>query len=205
MPPHRRSDVVLDSVRRLVRIGATANLLNLLQKQHPADLAQVFGELNESERKAAFSVLLERNVRLAMEALAELGAERAAALLADRSAEDIARWGMRVTVRSRDALLPVEERIRLRSLLEERRPVLGQSIVTDTGRTLGRCGDVQFETEFFTVERLWPRRFFRWGTPLPITQVIEVRKDAIVVRDTVLAEPEKEEAEAPLLVQPEAA
>jgi len=92
MPPHRRSDVVLDSVRRLVRIGATANLLNLLQKQHPADLAQVFSELNESERKAAFSVLLERNVRLAMEALAELGAERAAALLADRSAEDIARY-----------------------------------------------------------------------------------------------------------------
>ena len=32
----RRSDVVLDSVKRLLRIGATANLLNLLQKQHPA-------------------------------------------------------------------------------------------------------------------------------------------------------------------------
>ncbi len=92
MPPHRRIDVVLDSVRRLVRIGATANLLNLLQKQHPADLAQVFTELNESERKATFSLLLERNVRLAMEALAELGAEMSAALLADRSAEDIARY-----------------------------------------------------------------------------------------------------------------
>jgi len=92
MPPHRRIDVVLDSVRRLVRIGATANLLNLLQKQHPADLAQVFTELNESERKATFTLLLERNVRLAMEALAELGAEMSAALLADRSAEDIARY-----------------------------------------------------------------------------------------------------------------
>jgi len=92
MPPHRRIDVVLDSVRRLMRIGATANLLNLLQKQHPADLAQVLSELTETERKATFTVLLERNVRLAMEALAELGAERSAALLADRSAEDIARF-----------------------------------------------------------------------------------------------------------------
>ena len=92
MPPHRRSDVVLDSVRRLVRIGATANLLNLLQKQHPADLAQVLSQLNESERRAAFSLLLDRNARLAMEALAELGAEMSALLLADRSAEDIARF-----------------------------------------------------------------------------------------------------------------
>ena len=92
MPPHRRSDVVLDSVRRLVRIGATANLLNLLQKQHPADLAQVLSQLNESERRAAFSLLLDRNARLAMEALAELGAEMSASLLADRSAEDIARF-----------------------------------------------------------------------------------------------------------------
>ena len=38
MAPQRRIDVVLDSVKRLLRIGATANLLNLLQKQHPADL-----------------------------------------------------------------------------------------------------------------------------------------------------------------------
>lgn len=92
MPPHRRIDVVLDSVRRLVRIGATANLLNLLQKQHPADLAQVFSQLNDNERKAAFSLLLDRNARLAMEALAELGAEMSASLLADRSAEDLVRF-----------------------------------------------------------------------------------------------------------------
>jgi magnesium transporter len=92
MPPHRRIDVVLDSVRRLVRIGATANLLNLLQKQHPADLAQVLSELNESERKAAFALLLDRNVRLAMETLSELGADMSAALLSDRSAEDIVRF-----------------------------------------------------------------------------------------------------------------
>ena len=40
MAAQRRIDLVLDSVKRLLRIGATANLLNLLQKQHPADLAQ---------------------------------------------------------------------------------------------------------------------------------------------------------------------
>ena len=85
----RKLDVVLDSVRRLQRMGATANLVNLLQKQHPADLAQLFSELGEKDRHTAFSVLAERNSRLAMEALSELGPEAGAALLSDRSAEDV--------------------------------------------------------------------------------------------------------------------
>ena len=87
----RKIDVVLDSVRRLIRLGATANLVNLLQKQHPADLAQVFAELGEKDRATSFTLLLDRNSKLAMEALSELGPEGGAALLADRSAEEIAR------------------------------------------------------------------------------------------------------------------
>ena len=46
----RKIDVVLDSVEGLIRLGATANLVNLLHKQHPADLAQVFAELGEKDR-----------------------------------------------------------------------------------------------------------------------------------------------------------
>jgi magnesium transporter len=91
MAAQRRLEIVLDSVKRLLRIGATANLLNLLQKQYPADLAQIFAELPEKERRAAFSVVVERHPRLAMEALAEMEPAAAAELLSDRSAEDIAR------------------------------------------------------------------------------------------------------------------
>jgi magnesium transporter len=92
MAPPRRIDLVLDSVKRLLRIGATANLLNLLQKQHPADLAQIFATLLDNERQAVFSVLVERNPRLAMETVSEMGPEPAAQLLATRSAEDIAKF-----------------------------------------------------------------------------------------------------------------
>ena len=67
--PQRKLDVVLDSVKRLMRMGATANLVNLLQKQHPADLAQLFSELPDKDRQSAFSLLVERNSRLAMEGL----------------------------------------------------------------------------------------------------------------------------------------
>ena len=87
--PQRKLDVVLDSVKRLLRMGATANLVNLLQKQYPADLAQLFSELPDKDRVSIFSLLAERNSKLAMEALSELGPEVAAALLADRSPEEI--------------------------------------------------------------------------------------------------------------------
>src|SRR3954467_7415140 len=85
----RKLDVALDSVKRLQRMGATANLVNLLQKQHPADLAQLFSALTDKDRQSAFSLLVERNSRLAMEGLSELGPEAGAALLADRSADEI--------------------------------------------------------------------------------------------------------------------
>lgn len=91
MSAPRRNDLVLESVRRLLRMGATPNLLNLLQKQHPADLAQVFAELGDKECHAVFNILVEKNGRLAVEALSELGPEKGALLLADRPAEEIAR------------------------------------------------------------------------------------------------------------------
>ncbi len=96
MAAQRRIDLVLDSAKRLLRIGATANLLNLLQKQHPADLAQLFGELTDRDREAAFSVLADRNGRLAMETVSEIGPEGGAALLGTRSAEDIARLAQEI-------------------------------------------------------------------------------------------------------------
>jgi magnesium transporter len=90
MAAQRKIDLSLESVRRLLRMGATPNLLNLLQKQHPADLAQIFAELQEKERHAAFNTLVEKNGKLAMEALSELGPESGAELLSLRSAEEIA-------------------------------------------------------------------------------------------------------------------
>jgi magnesium transporter len=87
----RRIDLILESVRRLLRMGATPNLLNLLQKQHPADLAQIFSELPEKERHATFNILVEKAPKLAMEAISEIGPEKGAVLLSLRSAEEIAR------------------------------------------------------------------------------------------------------------------
>lgn len=122
------------------------------------------------------------------------------------AAEDIRRWGLRIVVRNAEVIAPVSERVRLQTLLEEGRPVLGQRVWTDTGRGMGRCADVQFETEFFMVEWLFLRKFFRWRTPFPPSQILEVRKDAIIIRDPLCPAPEKlKEEKAPMLQVPEAA
>ncbi len=123
------------------------------------------------------------------------------------SSLDILRWGMRIVVRDGEVLSPLSDRIRQQQLFEEGRTVLHQKILTDTGRTLGRCADVQFDTLHFVVEWLWPKKFWRLGTSLPASQIIEVRRDAIIVRDPSVAVVEKVEEVTPSLMPqfPEAA
>ncbi len=113
---------------------------------------------------------------------------------------DIAHWGRTVMVRDRDVLAPLQDHVRLQQLFDEGRPVMGQKMVTEGGVALGRCGDTQFETHTFRMEWLFPKKFFQWGRPVPVTSVQEVRPDAIVVRDQSLVQEVKEEGEvfAPL-------
>ena len=140
MPPHRRIDIVLGSVKRLQRIGATANLLNLLQKQHPADLAEVFSQLPDRDRSATFKVLVDQNRRLAMEALSELGPEVGASFLADRSADEIATLLHEIPSDDAAALidhLPAELSGAVLDLIERREPGV-QSLLEYEEQTAGR-------------------------------------------------------------------
>jgi magnesium transporter len=141
MAAQRRIDLVLDSVKRLLRIGATANLLNLLQKQHPADLAQVFGELQDKEREATFSLLADRNGRLAMEAVSELGPEAGAALLATRSAEEIAKLAQEIPSDDAAALidhLPEELSAAVLDLMRPKESGVVENLLEYRERTAGR-------------------------------------------------------------------
>src|SRR4026209_2836804 len=146
MAAQRRIDLVLDSVKRLLRIGASANLLNLLQKQHPADLAQIFSELPDKEREAAFSLLAERNGRLAMEAISELGPETGATLLATRSAEEIAKLAQRSPSYDAAALidcLPEELSVAVLDLMRPRESGVVENLLEYAEQTAGRIMNPQ--------------------------------------------------------------
>jgi magnesium transporter len=146
MAPQRRIDVVLDSVKRLLRIGATANLLNLLQKQHPADLAQVFGSLLDTERQAVFSLLVDRSGRLAMETVSEMGPEEGAKLLTGRSAEEIARLLQEIPSDDAAALidyLPEELSTEVLELMRRRESGQVESLLEYGEQTAGRIMNPQ--------------------------------------------------------------
>src|SRR5687767_1742719 len=141
MAAQRGIDLVLDSVRRLLRVGATANLLNLLQKQHPADLAQVFKELADRDRDASFNLLADRHGRLAMEALSELGPEVGAQLLATRSAEDIARLAQEIPSDDAAALidhLPEDLSAAVLDLMRPKESGVVENLLEYAERTAGR-------------------------------------------------------------------
>lgn len=104
------------------------------------------------------------------------------------SSPDIVHWGLRIDVRDADAAGPLDECVRFQDVLREGRAVLGQRMVTEGGRFLGCCVDVQFDTERFLVEWLFPRKWFRWGTPLPVASILEVRPEAIIVREAEVLE-----------------
>ncbi len=91
MAAQSKPDLVLASVRRLLRVGATANLLNLLQKRHPVDIAEMLRALNDHERRAAIDALIGSDPRLAMQVVAELGVDMGAALLASHPPAEIVR------------------------------------------------------------------------------------------------------------------
>jgi magnesium transporter len=141
MAPQRRIELVVDSVKRLLRIGATSNLLNLLQKQHPADLARIFGDLQDKDREAAFSLLADRNGRLAMEAVSELGHEAGAALLATRSAEEIAKLAQEIPSDDAAALidnLPEELSAAVLHLMRPKESGVVENLLEYAERTAGR-------------------------------------------------------------------
>jgi len=91
MAAQSKTDLVIASVRRLLRVGATSNLLNLLQKRHPVDIAEILRALNDHERRAAVDAMAAADPRLAMQVVAELGVDMGAALLASRPAREIVR------------------------------------------------------------------------------------------------------------------
>jgi magnesium transporter len=141
MAAQRRIDLVLDSVKRLLRIGASANLLNLLQKQHPADLAQIFTELADKDREAAFSLLADRNGRLAMEAVSELGPEAGAKLLATRPAEEIAKLAQEIPSDDAAALidyLPEELSAAVLDLMRPKESGVVENLLEYEEQTAGR-------------------------------------------------------------------
>ena len=132
---------MLDSVRRMMRRGATARAMNVLHKGRPADVAQVLQGLNELDRHAVFAALTQYDRELAAASLSELGVEEGLDLLHTLSPEDIA--GVLQELPSDDAALfvekfPMEIRERLLDLMKIEASTDVQELLSFAEYTAGR-------------------------------------------------------------------
>ena len=87
--PERRGTVLQASIVRLVRRGAWAHAGRLLEKSHPADIAEVADRLTPADRKAVYDLIRSDDVRAEVLALLEFSAR--ADLLSGLDAEVAAR------------------------------------------------------------------------------------------------------------------
>lgn len=83
---HSRS-VPLESLRRLVRRGASAHIVNLLSKFHPADVASLFKDLNERQQSDVFAALAHRDPERAALILREFQVQPGLEILAAMAGE----------------------------------------------------------------------------------------------------------------------
>ncbi len=77
----RRHKWMVESVSRLVRRGATSNLLKIFEKARPVEIAAVLQDLPRPERREAFSTLFQNDIEKTAEAISELKEEVAISLL----------------------------------------------------------------------------------------------------------------------------
>ncbi len=137
----QKTTLMLDSVRRMMRRGATARAMNVLHKGRPADVAQVLQGLNELDRHAVFAALTQYDRELAAASLSEFGVEEGIDLLHTLSPEGIA--GVMQELPSDDAALfieefPMEIRERLLDLMKIEASTDVQELLSFAEDTAGR-------------------------------------------------------------------
>lgn len=97
---------------------------------------------------------------------------------------DILSWGTKVHVRDAEHLTPPHELVRFEDAFAEQRTIVGQPIRARPGRIwIGRCVDLQFDTKTLLIEWLFPQKFFWMGDPIPTTEILEVTRNAIWIKN----------------------
>ena len=83
----QRQQMLLETVKRLIRRGATPSLSNLLSKSHPADVAHLFHDLDRREQQSLFELVTDPE--LSATVLSELDPEVSAQLIENLNKEEI--------------------------------------------------------------------------------------------------------------------
>lgn len=97
-----------------------------------------------------------------------------------------------IVVNDHDAITPIEDMIRMKALIESEFELIGTTIESESGIKLGRVHDFSADHQSFYIKKLYVGQSFiksmiSFTKPQLIidrSQIIDVTKDKIVVKDT---------------------
>lgn len=78
-----------------------------------------------------------------------------------------------------------EDHFRLQLVFSDKRKILGQKIITKDKIYLGRCYDVQINTDSWRMEWLFPKKWWFLTTPVPSSEIMEVTKSHILLKNII--------------------
>lgn len=89
-----------------------------------------------------------------------------------------------------DELVPLEDSIRLRKVVDLGFNLIGKQVVTDAKRKLGKVGDYALNPDDFVIQKLYVNQtivkdFSGGGKVIDRTQIVEITDSKIIVRDTL--------------------
>lgn len=138
---------LVESLKKLLRRGATTHLHNLLLRVRPADLAEAFRSLDESERLTAFRLLAQRATADAADLLVSFHPTLMTDILRELNSEEIARVLHRVADDDVAEILshcPEEERETILSLMKHEASEEVQDLLGYEEETAGRIMTTRF-------------------------------------------------------------
>lgn len=139
--------ILVQSVKKLLRRGATGPLMNMLQKVRAADLAEAFVALGEEERTAAFRLLAERALDQAAEVLSATHQAHRAELIRGMAPEQLAHVLQRLPSDDAAEILTVcsdEDREAVLSQMQQEASEEVQDLLTYEEDTAGRIMTTRF-------------------------------------------------------------
>jgi magnesium transporter len=89
--PTAKDMIMVETLRKLLRRGATGRVMNMLKKVHYADLAHMLQLLNKAEQKMTFRTLAVHDIPLAADVLSEVPPDHGIELLTDLEKETVVR------------------------------------------------------------------------------------------------------------------
>lgn len=111
---------------------------------------------------------------------------------------DLLSWNRQLIVKDEESLLDTEEIIKIREVLEAQNMIMKKKVVTKSGQYIGKVSDIAFDSLFLVMTKIFVAKpllfFFEYDERIfTVQQILEIKKDVIIVKDPEELIPFKEE------------